>query len=55
MSLRVIKEDPSDNMILECAVAGGVDFVISGDDHLLAVGEFHGIRIVNPSEFLGMR
>ncbi|MBI2584078.1 MAG: putative toxin-antitoxin system toxin component, PIN family [Candidatus Aenigmarchaeota archaeon] len=51
-SIDVIKEDPDDNRILESAVAGGADYIISGDPHLLKLKEFRGIRIVTAREFL---
>mgnify|MGYP001596119756 FL=1 len=51
-SLNVIKEDPSDNFILECAVDCSAGFVISGDKHLLKLKAFNGIRIVKVAEFL---
>ena len=47
-----VKEDPSDNKILECAVEGKADFIVSQDKHLLSLGEFNGIKIVSPKEFL---
>ncbi len=50
--LEVIKEDPGDNKFLECAVSSGADFIISGDHHLLELGEFRGTRIVTPATFL---
>lgn len=50
--LDVIKEDPSDNKILECALAANVGYVVSGDKHLLGLKEFGGIRIVKAKEFL---
>lgn len=53
--LTVVEEDSSDNMILECAVAASVDYVISGDEHLLTLGTFRGIRILTASEFLRMK
>lgn len=46
----IIEEDPSDNRILETAVIGKVDFLITGDKHLLKVKEYQGIRIVRSSE-----
>jgi len=52
--LNVIRDDPDDNIILECAVAGKVDFIITGDKHLLNLHEFAGIRIVTPREFVEM-
>lgn len=50
--LEVIKEDPTDNMILACAVEGVADFIISGDAHLLRLAKFEGIEIVTPAAFL---
>lgn len=52
--LRVINSDPADNRVLECAVAAGVDFIISGDKHLLALKKFRDIEIVTPEDFLLM-
>jgi len=49
--ISVIDDDP-DNRILECAEEGQVDFIISGDHHLIALKEFRGIKIVNPTMFL---
>jgi len=49
----VIKEDPPDNKLLECAVEAKADYLISGDnEHLLFLENFEGIKIINPSEFL---
>jgi len=45
--------DPEDDMILECALAGEVDFIVTGDKrHLLSIGEFQEIPILSPAEFL---
>lgn len=51
-SLSVIKEDPDDNRVLECAVSGRADAIISGDRHLLALGSFRGIPILTPQAAL---
>lgn len=52
VSFAVVKDDPEDNRVLECAVEGMVDYIISGDEHLLALREFQGIPIVMPAEFM---
>ena len=45
--------DPDDEMVLECALAAEADFIVSGDKkHLLPLGEFRGIRIISPADFL---
>ncbi len=50
--IRVITEDPSDNMFLECAVAGKADYIITSDRHLLPLKRFGGTEIVTPTRFL---
>jgi uncharacterized protein len=52
ITLQVIKEDPPDNRILECAVEGKVDLIVSGDRHLLRLKSYQGIPIVRPIDFL---
>ncbi len=48
----VIKGDRDDNKFVECAVAGGADYIVSGDIHLLSLQEYQGIQILPPSAFL---
>jgi hypothetical protein len=48
----VISEDPSDNMIIECALEVKGDLIVSGDKHLLALKKFRGIKIKTSSEVL---
>lgn len=50
--LNVIDRDPPDNRVLECAVAASASYIISGDDHLLALGDYRGIVILKPADFL---
>ena len=49
-----IREDPDDNRILEAAFDGKADYIISGDQHLLKLKEFKGIKIVNAKDFLSL-
>jgi uncharacterized protein len=51
-TLDVIREDPADNRFLECAVAGGAQYIISGDRHLRDLGDYRGIQILKPRAFL---
>jgi putative PIN family toxin of toxin-antitoxin system len=51
-SLDIIKEDPTDNIFLECAVDGDAEYIISGDAHLLNLKKYKNIDIVNAKEFL---
>lgn len=49
--LDIIREDPDDNRILECAVSASADFIVSGDKHLLDLKRFQAIQIVSPEVF----
>jgi uncharacterized protein len=51
-TLDVIREDPPDNRILECAVAGGAHLIVSGDRHLRRLKMYQGIPIVRAIDFL---
>jgi uncharacterized protein len=43
--------DPDDNMVLECALAGGAAYVVTGNTRHFP-GEFHRIKIIPPRQFL---
>jgi uncharacterized protein len=51
-SARCRSRDETDNRILECAVAAGSGTDVTGDQHLLSLGHFRGIRIQRVGEFL---
>lgn len=51
-NLKIIKEHPSDDKILESAIDGRADYIISYDNHLLKLKEFKNIKILTPAEFL---
>lgn len=53
-TLSVVAEDPDDDRILECAVAAGSHYIVSGDGDLLRLGQYGGIRIMKVAEFLRM-
>ena len=48
----VIPEDPTDERVLATAVEGGANLIVSGDRHLLELGEFKGIVIVTARQWL---
>ena len=52
LDIKAIPDDPSDDMVLSCAVEGEADFIISGDHHLTDLRIFQGIKIVDPAAFL---
>ena len=49
--LRVCR-DPRDDKFLEVAVDGHADVIVSGDEDLLSLDPFQGIRILTPQAFL---
>jgi putative PIN family toxin of toxin-antitoxin system len=51
-AVRVVEEDPDDDVFLACALAAHAEAIISGDRHLLDLGEFRGIPVLGPAEFL---
>lgn len=52
-TLSMTKKDEDDNRILECAVEGKVQYIVSGDkQHLLPLKEYQGVKILSPAEFL---
>jgi putative PIN family toxin of toxin-antitoxin system len=50
--LAVVAADSDDDKILECAVAGNADHIVSGDKHLLALGSYQEIQILPPAVFV---
>ena len=46
--------DPDDNAILEAAVDGEAGYIVTGDEDLLVLDGFEGIRVLTPRMFLEM-
>ena len=53
--LDVIASDKSDNRYVECAVAGGAHYIITGDEHLLELGEYEGITVLTPAALVALK
>lgn len=51
-NLKVVVDDPDDDKILECAVIGNADYIITGDHHLLSLGNYKNTTIVTSTNFL---
>ena len=52
-SVEMIEDNPTDNRILECALAADAQTIVTGDKkHLLPLGSFRGISIVGLRDFL---
>jgi putative PIN family toxin of toxin-antitoxin system len=47
-----VSRDIDDNKIIETAVMGKADFVVTGDDDLLVLKIYENIRIIKPKVFL---
>ena len=54
-TLNFLTTDPNDNMVLECAIVGNATHIVTGDKrHLLPLGSYQGIAIVNARDFLNL-
>ena len=49
--LKVLADDP-DNRILECAIAGHADIIVTGDKALLSLKEYRKVRIITLRDYL---
>jgi len=43
-------KNPTDNRIIECAAASGSEYLVSGDKHLLKIGQWQGVSIIPPAD-----
>jgi predicted nucleic acid-binding protein len=50
-SRRWVAQDADDDWVIQCAVTARVDYIISGDKAVLALGEVEGICIVSAGRF----
>ncbi len=48
----IVEVDPDDDAVLVCAVGGKADYVVTGDGHLLALGTYQSIPILDVNRFL---
>lgn len=49
-----VTRDPSDDQVIACAVAARAEYLVTGDDDMLVVAEYQGIRIISPRQFLDL-
>lgn len=47
-----VPDDPDDEIVLGCAVEGEADLIVTGDQHLLALGAFRSVPIVTVRNLL---
>ncbi len=50
--IAVVFSDPDDNRVLECAVEGQADFIVTGDKDLLRLNRFQNVTIIPPRAFI---
>lgn len=50
--LDIIREDPADNKVLECARHCRADFILSGNTHLLRLRKLDDTKIITPRKFM---
>jgi putative PIN family toxin of toxin-antitoxin system len=50
--LDLVKDDPADNLVIDCAVEASADYIITGDKHLLQLGKCGKVEIANPDAFI---
>jgi uncharacterized protein len=50
--LHGVCRDPKDDMVFECAVVSDANVIVSGDNDLLVVGNFQGIRVITARKYL---
>jgi putative PIN family toxin of toxin-antitoxin system len=54
-TVRVVDcRDPKDDKYLELALAAGAEIIVSGDDDLLVLHPWRGVRILRPAEYLAL-
>ena len=51
-SLHRIKDDPTDDMFLACAMEAEADFIVSRDAHLRNLKQFRGTKIIDVRGFI---
>ena len=51
-TLKVVDADPDDDKIIECAVVGSATHIVTGDSHLLQLGNYKNIQIVTAIDFV---
>lgn len=52
IDVTAVRDDPSDDIVVGTAVAAHADVIVSGDDHLLGLNIYRGIKILTPRRFI---
>lgn len=51
---QAVVRDEKDDKFLACAVEGNADLIVTGDNDLLILDEYKGIKIITPKEFVAL-
>jgi putative PIN family toxin of toxin-antitoxin system len=51
---RWVPDDPDDDWVIQCALTTKAEYIVSGDRHLVSLGQIGQIRIVSPAGFLSI-
>lgn len=52
ITVKVVKDDPDDDIILTIAKQAKANYIVSGDPHLTKLKEYEGIPILTPAQFI---
>ena len=50
--IRVVPDDPDDDMVVATALAAEAEYLVTGDRHLLSLGSYQGVSMLKPARFL---
>ena len=51
IDVQAVAADPDDDRVLECAIAGKADLIVSNDRHLRTLRAFRGVAIITGADF----
>jgi uncharacterized protein len=50
-NLKIVLDDPDDDIVLNTAISCKADYIVSGDKHLLKIGNYNEIQVLSIKEF----
>jgi len=53
-TLKAVPNDPDDDMVIECAVVGNANHIVTGDKHLLSLVKYQDIAIAKAADFVNL-
>ena len=51
-AFKAVEEDPEDDTVVNTAIDGKAQYIVSGDKHLCKLKKFRGVSVVTPKGFL---